>query len=114
MTNIPPGANPGGRWVNGSYKAELTWRQGPWRGMEDVELATLSRVDWFNQRRLHQSLDYLSPAEYETAYWSAQQATDSSVTPGSLGGLTVPPTPPCQNMNIPVFEEAGLTQNALR
>ena len=82
--------------------------------MDDVELATLTWVDWFNQRRLHQSLDYLSPAEYEKAYWNTQQATDSSVMPGSLRGLTVPPTPPCTNMNIPVPEEAGLTRNALR
>ncbi len=100
--------------VNGSYKTELIRRHGPWRRMEDVELATLQWVDWFNERRLHESLDYLSPAEYEAAYWLDQQAADASMNPASLGGLAVPPRPPCQNTLIPVLEEAGLTQNALR
>jgi putative transposase len=39
--------------VNGLYKAELIWRQGPWRTAEEVELATLAWVDWWNHRRLH-------------------------------------------------------------
>ncbi len=38
--------------VNGLYKAELVYRRGPWRGREDLELATLEWVDWFNNRRL--------------------------------------------------------------
>ena len=38
--------------VNGLYKAELVHRRGPWRGLEDLELATLEWVGWFNHRRL--------------------------------------------------------------
>src|SRR5436309_3484466 len=38
--------------VNGLYKTELI-RQGPWRNVEHVELATLASVDWFNERRPH-------------------------------------------------------------
>ncbi len=38
--------------VNGLFKAELIRRNGPWRTIEDVELATLSWVDWWNRRRL--------------------------------------------------------------
>ena len=34
--------------VNGLYKAELVHRRGPWRGLEDLELATLEWVDWFS------------------------------------------------------------------
>ncbi len=39
--------------VNGLYKAELIWQRGPWRTADDVELATLAWVDWWNHRRLH-------------------------------------------------------------
>ena len=38
---------------NSLYKWELIYPQGPWRGLEDVEFATLGYIDWFNQRRLH-------------------------------------------------------------
>ena len=44
---------------------EPTTRRGPWRGLDDLELATLEWVDWYNRRRLHSALDYLPPAEYE-------------------------------------------------
>ncbi len=51
--------------VIGRYKAELVHRRGPWRGLDDLELATLEWIDWYNHRRLHGALDYLPPAEYE-------------------------------------------------
>ena len=56
--------------VNGAYKTELIRGpgQGPWRTVEDVELATLSWVHWFNTQRLHEHLGYRSPAEVEAAY----------------------------------------------
>ena len=38
---------------NGLYKWELIYPRGPWRGLDDVEFATLGYVDWFNHRRLH-------------------------------------------------------------
>ena len=44
---------------NGLYKAELIRHRGPWRGLEDVEYATLEYVDWFNHRRLHGELGML-------------------------------------------------------
>jgi len=53
--------------VNGLYKAELVYRRGPWRGTEDLELATLEWVDWFNNRRLFAALGYVPPAEYEAS-----------------------------------------------
>ena len=37
----------------GLYKAELVRRRGPWRGLHDLELATLEWVHWFNHRRIH-------------------------------------------------------------
>lgn len=36
--------------VIGLYKTELIRRQGPWRTGDDVELATLAWVDWWNRR----------------------------------------------------------------
>ena len=51
--------------VIGLYKAELAYRLGPWRGLDDLELATLEWVDWYNHRRLHSTIGYLPPAEYE-------------------------------------------------
>ena len=60
--------------VNGLYKTELIRRQGPWRTVEDVELATLSWVHWFNSTRLHGALGDIPPAKFEAAHY-AQLAT---------------------------------------
>lgn len=38
--------------INGLYKTELVHRQGPWRNMQDLEMATLGWVDCFNHRHL--------------------------------------------------------------
>jgi putative transposase len=51
--------------VNGLYKAELVQRHGPWRSLDELELATLEYVDWFNYRRLHSACRDRPPAEYE-------------------------------------------------
>jgi putative transposase len=55
--------------VIGLFKTELIRRQGPWRNVEHVELATLDYVDWFNNRRILESNNDLTPAELETAYY---------------------------------------------
>jgi putative transposase len=52
----------------GLYKTELIRQRGPWHGLDDLELATLEWVDWYNHRRLHGALDYLPPAEYEATH----------------------------------------------
>jgi putative transposase len=53
---------------NGLYKTELIRHRGPWRGLDDVEHATLDYVDWFNHRRLHGELAMLPPSEFESRY----------------------------------------------
>jgi putative transposase len=53
---------------NGLYKTELIRHRGPWRGIDDVEHATLDYVDWFNHRRLHGELAMLPPSEFESLY----------------------------------------------
>ncbi|UXA11098.1 IS3 family transposase [Mycobacterium sp. SMC-8] len=60
--------------VNGYYKAELIYgpaRSGPWKTVEDVELATLSWVYWHNTSRLHSYLGDIPPAEFEAAFYDA-------------------------------------------
>ncbi len=59
--------------VNGLIKTELNRRRGPWRTVEQVELATLEWVWWWNNARLHGELDYRTPVEVEKAYYSDEQ-----------------------------------------
>jgi putative transposase len=58
----------------GLYKTELIRRRGPWRGVDDVELATLAWVDWFNRRRLHGACGDVPPAEFEANYYRQHTA----------------------------------------
>ena len=62
--------------VNGLYKAELVSWDGPWRGADDLELATLGWVDWFNHTRIHSSLNYATPAEVEAEYYRHNHAVE--------------------------------------
>ena len=55
--------------INGLYKTELIRHKGPWRGLDDLELATLEWVDWFNHRRLFHELGRIPPAEFETNHY---------------------------------------------
>jgi putative transposase len=61
--------------TNSLYKSELIRQQGPWRGVDDVELATLGWVHWFNNERLHGTLNDIPPVEFEAVY--DQQAETS-------------------------------------
>uniref|UniRef100_UPI0004876803 integrase core domain-containing protein n=1 Tax=Rhodococcus sp. UNC363MFTsu5.1 TaxID=1449069 RepID=UPI0004876803 len=54
--------------INGLYKTELIKAQGPWRTVDQVEVATLEWVDWFNHRRLYEHCGDLPPTEYEALY----------------------------------------------
>jgi putative transposase len=56
--------------VNALYKAELIYGpdQGPWKTVEEVELATLMWVKWYNEQRIHGYLNNIPPTEYEDAY----------------------------------------------
>jgi transposase InsO family protein len=59
--------------VNGLYKTELIWRRRPWRTVEQVELATLEWVWWWNNQRLHTTLAMATPAEVEQTYYHQHQ-----------------------------------------
>ena len=56
----------------GIYKAELIGPDSPWRGVEHVELDTLSWVDWFNHERPHESIDDLTPVQAEEVHYAAR------------------------------------------
>jgi len=62
--------------VNGLDKTELIRRQGPWRNVEHVELATLAYIEWFNTRRLHSELGHVPPAEFETVHHRRPHGAD--------------------------------------
>ncbi|HBB3117595.1 TPA: IS3 family transposase, partial [Escherichia coli] len=54
--------------INGLYKAEVIHRKS-WKNRAEVELATLTWVDWYNNRRLLGRLGHTPPAEAEKAYY---------------------------------------------
>jgi len=55
--------------LNGLYKSEVINHQGPWKGVTDVERATMVWVHWFNTKRLYGPLGYLSPQKYEEQFY---------------------------------------------
>ena len=59
--------------VNGLYKNELIHRRGPWRSLEDVEVATAAWVHRWNTARLHGACGDVPPEEYEAAWRRARQ-----------------------------------------
>lgn len=54
--------------INGLYKTEVIHHEGPWKGFDDVEYATLDWVDWYNNKRLFGTIGYVPPAELEAEY----------------------------------------------
>ncbi len=78
-----------------STKWELIYPQGPWRGLDDVEFATLGYIDWFNHRRLHGEITadntYVTQAEFESAYYRqdtrpSRRLPNSPNSHGNRGG----------------------------
>lgn len=58
--------------IIGLFKTEVIHARGPWRSMDAVEYATLEWVDWFNNRRLLESIGHVPPAEFEAEYYRQQ------------------------------------------
>jgi len=61
----------------GLYKTELLYRKGPWRTPDEVELATLEWIDWWNNSRLHEGIGYVPPAEKEAVYYCENMSEKS-------------------------------------
>jgi len=62
---------------NSLFKAELIRNMGPWRSINDLEIATAEYIDWFNHRRLHGEIGYRPPVEVENEF---PNSTSPSVT----------------------------------
>ena len=60
----------------GLYKAEVVRHEGPWKGLDDIEYATLEWVDWFNHERLLERIGYVPPAEFEEEYYRQNAPED--------------------------------------
>ena len=60
--------------IIGLYKTELIRQRGPWRNLEDVEFATLTWVDRFNNRQLFEQIGNVPPSELEVAYYQSEQS----------------------------------------
>jgi putative transposase len=59
--------------IIGLFKTEVVNRHGPFKTLADVEYAVMEWVDWYNNARLHSRLGYLTPVEYESAYYAQHQ-----------------------------------------
>ena len=53
--------------------AALATNGGPWRGLDDLEIAICALVAWFNEERLHGELADRTPAEVEDGYGHRSQ-----------------------------------------
>ena len=60
--------------VIGLFKTECirttVFHPGPYRTIAEVEYATAGWVDWYNTRRLHSSLEMMTPVEFEQAHYA--------------------------------------------
>jgi transposase InsO family protein len=55
--------------IIGLFKTEVIHHRGPWRHLDAVEYATLEWVDWFNHRRILETIGNVPPAELEATYY---------------------------------------------
>jgi len=60
---------------NSLFKAELVRNKGPWRSIDDLEIAVAEYIDWFNHRRLHGEIGTIPPVEYETNHYRHHHAS---------------------------------------
>jgi putative transposase len=59
---------------NSLFKAELVRNKGPWRSIDDLELAVAEYIDWFNHRRLHGEIGTIPPVEFENNHYRHHHA----------------------------------------
>ncbi|MQM39178.1 IS3 family transposase [wastewater metagenome] len=62
--------------INGLYKTEVIRHRGPWPDLERVGFATLEWVEWYNNRRIMESIGNRPPADIEAEYY--EQLTQSA------------------------------------
>jgi len=72
--------------INAFYKAELITMRGPWRNVDDVELATLGWVHWWNHKRLLEPIGNIPPVEFEQ-HWTTTQHAHNTVNHDADNGV---------------------------
>ena len=58
--------------LNSLFRAELVRSLGPWKGIDDLEIAVTEYIDWYNHRRLHGEIGHIPPIETETNFYTNQ------------------------------------------
>ena len=69
--------------LNSLYKRELIDFRKGWQGVDDVMLATMDWVSWYNEDRLHSYCGDMPPKEYDEIHYKALESgkiKDSSQT----------------------------------
>jgi putative transposase len=64
---------------NSLFKAELIRNRGPWRSIDDLEIAVAEYIDWFNHRRLHGEIGLIPPVELEDQHYRQDPVTTTVV-----------------------------------
>ena len=65
--------------LNGLYKRELIDLRKDWQGADDVMIATMDWMQWYNEVRLHSYCGDMPPKEYEKIHYK-------ELASGKLGG----------------------------
>ena len=63
----------------GLFKTEVIDFMGPWKSIGQVEWETLKWVNWYNTKRLHSKIGYITPQEAEENYYQALNCSCSDV-----------------------------------
>jgi hypothetical protein len=94
--------------IIGLYKSELIYNetQGPWRTVEDVELATLGWVHWWNTTRLHSAIGDVPPAEFESIWLQTREKQPTGSTRSDdldRGGINTPDGTELDSCQVELF-----------
>ena len=64
--------------IIGLFKTEVTKLLGPWKSVSQLEWETLKWVDWYNTKRVHSAIGYLTPTEAEEAFYENLNALEKA------------------------------------
>ena len=67
---------------NSLFRPEAGRNKGPWKNIDDLDIAVAECIDWFNHRRLHGEIGLIPPAKHEGTYYrqnSAPATAEASV-----------------------------------